>query len=117
MTYKIITDDTGEEVCRFAIRSALDLAMKNLWENPIKIDEDPILLEDILSHTDAISTTIKSDVMNDVQGMHFRKPSTNTMTDSQNLHFKQMSPIYIYIYIFINLANFYVDMYSRLLCL
>jgi hypothetical protein len=30
MTYTIITDDTGEEVCRSAIRSALDPTMKNL---------------------------------------------------------------------------------------
>jgi hypothetical protein len=29
--------------------------------------------------------------MNDVQGTHFFKPSTDTMTDSQNLHFKQTS--------------------------
>jgi hypothetical protein len=29
--------------------------------------------------------------MNDVQGMHFRKPFTDTPTNSQKLHFKQMS--------------------------
>jgi hypothetical protein len=33
ITYKIITDDTGEEVCRSAIRSALDPTMKNLCED------------------------------------------------------------------------------------
>jgi hypothetical protein len=91
MTYKIITDDTGEEVCRSAIRSALDPTMKNLREDPITIEEDPISLEDILSPTDAISNTIKSDAMKDVQGTHFRKPPTDTPTDSQILHFKQTS--------------------------
>jgi hypothetical protein len=89
MTYKIITDDTGEEVCRSAIRSSLDPTMKNLREDPITIEEDPISLEDIISPMDAISNTIKSDAMNDVQGMHFRKPPTDTPTDSQNLYFKQ----------------------------
>jgi hypothetical protein len=76
MTYKIITDDTGEEVCRSAIRSAVDPTMKNLREDPIKIVKDPILLEDILSPAEAISTKIKSDAMNNVQGLYFRKPST-----------------------------------------
>jgi hypothetical protein len=80
MTYKIISDDTGEEVCRSAILSALDPTMKNLREDPITIEEDPISLEDILSPTDAISDTIKSDAMNDVQGMHFCKPPTDTPT-------------------------------------
>jgi hypothetical protein len=69
VTYKIITDDTGEEVCRSAIRSALDPTMKNLRE-------DPISLEDILSPAEAIPTKIKLDAMNDVQGLYFRKPST-----------------------------------------
>jgi hypothetical protein len=49
MTYKIITDDTGEEVCCSTIRSALDPTMKNLCEDPIETVKDPILLEDILS--------------------------------------------------------------------
>jgi hypothetical protein len=66
--------------------------MKNLREDPITIEEDPISLEDILSPTDAISNTIKSDAMNDVQELHFRKPPTDTPTDSQKLHFKQTSP-------------------------
>jgi hypothetical protein len=91
MTYKIITDDTGEEVCHSAIRSALDPTMKNLREDPIEIVKDPILLEDILSPAEAISTKIKSDAMNDVQGPYFRKPSTETMEDIQGLHFKQNS--------------------------
>jgi hypothetical protein len=30
MTYKIITDDTGEEICRSAIRTARDTTLKNL---------------------------------------------------------------------------------------
>jgi hypothetical protein len=47
MTYKIITDDTGEEVCRSAIRSALDPTMKNLREDPIEFVKDPISLEKI----------------------------------------------------------------------
>jgi hypothetical protein len=83
MTYKIITDDPGEVVCQSAIRSALDPTMKNLREDPITIEEDPISLEDILSPADTISNTIKSNAMNDVQGMHYRKPSTDTPTDSQ----------------------------------
>jgi hypothetical protein len=64
MTYKIITDDTGKEVCRSAIRSALDPTMKNLRGDPIEIVKDPTLLEDILSPAEAISTNIKSDAMN-----------------------------------------------------
>jgi hypothetical protein len=81
MMHKIITDDTGEEVCRSAIRSALDPTMKNLREDPIEIEKDPISLDDILSPAEAISTKIKSDAMNDVQGLYFRKPSTETMED------------------------------------
>jgi hypothetical protein len=41
MTYKIITDDTGEEVCRSAIRLALDPTMKNLREDPIELKKIP----------------------------------------------------------------------------
>jgi hypothetical protein len=91
MIYKIITDDTGEEVCRSAIRSALDPTMKNLREDPIEIVKDPISLEDILSPVEAISTKIKSDAMNDIQYLYFRKPSTETMEDEQGSHFKQTS--------------------------
>jgi hypothetical protein len=50
--------------------------MKNLREDPIEIVKDPILLEDILSPAETISTKIKSDAMNDVQDLYFRKPST-----------------------------------------
>jgi hypothetical protein len=91
MTYKIITDDTGEEVCCSAIRSALDPTMKNLREDPIETEKDPILLEHILSPAEAISTKIKSDAMNDVHGLYFRKPLTETMEDEQGSHFKQTS--------------------------
>jgi hypothetical protein len=89
MIYKIITDDTGEEVCRSAIRSALDPTMKNLREDPIEIVKDPISLEDILSPAETISTKIKSDAMNGVQGLYFCKRSTETMEDEQGSHFKQ----------------------------
>jgi hypothetical protein len=92
MTYKIITDDTGEEVCRSAIRSAVDPTMKNLCEDLIEIVKDPILLEDILSPAKAISTKIKYDTMNEVQGLYFCKPSAETMEDEQSSHFKQTSP-------------------------
>jgi hypothetical protein len=88
MTYKNTTDDTGEEVCRSVIRSALDPTMKNLHEDPVEIEKDPISLEDILSPAEAISAKIKSDAMNDVQGLYFRKPSTETMDDEQGSHFK-----------------------------
>jgi hypothetical protein len=54
ITYKIITDDTGEEVCRSAISLALDPTMKNLREDPIEIEKDPISLEDILSPAEVI---------------------------------------------------------------
>jgi hypothetical protein len=91
MTYKIIIDDTGEEICCSAIRSALDPTMKNLRKDPIEIEKDPILLDDILSPAEAISTKIKSDAMNDVQGLYFCKPSTETMEDEQSSHFKQNS--------------------------
>jgi hypothetical protein len=87
MTYKIITDDTGKEVCRSAIRLAFDPTMKNLREDPIKIEKDPILLEDILSPAEAISNKIKSDDMNKVQDLYFRKLSTETMEDEQGSHF------------------------------
>jgi hypothetical protein len=63
MTYKIITDDTGEEVCRSAIRSALEPSMNNLREDPITIDNDPISVEDVLSPAEAISIKIKSDTI------------------------------------------------------
>jgi hypothetical protein len=85
MTYKIITDNTGEEVCRSAIRSALDPTMENLREDPIEIEKDPISLEDILSPAEAVSTKIKSDAMNGVQVLYFHKPSTETMEDEQLL--------------------------------
>jgi hypothetical protein len=91
MMYKIITDDTGEEVCRSAIRSALYPTMKNLCEDPIEIEKDPISLEDILSPAEAISTKIKSDAMNNVQDLYFCKPTTETMEDEQCSHFKQAS--------------------------
>ena len=38
-----------------------DTTMKNLWEDPIKIDKDLISVEDILSPAEAISNKIKSD--------------------------------------------------------
>jgi hypothetical protein len=91
MTYKIITDDTGEELCRSAVCSALDPTMKNLREDPIEIVKDPISLEDILSLAEAISTNIKSDAMNNVQDLYFRKPLTVTMEDEQGSHFRQTS--------------------------
>jgi hypothetical protein len=67
--------------------------MKNLCEDPIEIEKDPISLEDILSPAEAISTKIKSDAMNDVQGLYFRKPSTETMEDEQGSHIKQNSSL------------------------
>jgi hypothetical protein len=75
MAYKIIRDDTGEEVCRSAIRLALDPTMKNLREDPVEIEKDLILLEDILSLAEAISNKIKSDTMNKVQEIYSHKPS------------------------------------------
>jgi hypothetical protein len=89
MTYKIIADGTGEEVCRAAISSALDPTMKNLRENSVEIVKDPISLEDILSPAEAISNKIKSNAMNYVQGLYFRKPSTETMEDEQGSYFKK----------------------------
>jgi hypothetical protein len=53
--------------------------------------KDPISLKDILSPAEAISTKVKSDAMNDVQGLYFRKPLTETMEDEQGSHFKQTS--------------------------
>jgi hypothetical protein len=72
-------------------RSALDPTMKNLREDPIEIEKDPISLDYILSPAEAISTKIKSGAMNDVQGLYFRKPSTETREDDQGSHFKQNS--------------------------
>jgi hypothetical protein len=73
------------------ILTALDPTMKNLREDPIEIEKDPMSLEDILLPAEAISTKIKSDAMNDVQGLYFRKPSTETMEYEQGSHFKQNS--------------------------
>jgi hypothetical protein len=91
MTYKIITDDTGEEICQSAIRTARDTTLKNLREDPIELDRDLMQVEDILSPADAISNQIKSDALNDVQDSYFQKPSTSMMDDDQGSHFKQSS--------------------------
>jgi hypothetical protein len=50
--------------------------MKNLHEDPIEIEKDPISLEDILSPAEAITDKIKSDAMNKVQELYFHKPLT-----------------------------------------
>jgi hypothetical protein len=55
--------------------------MKNLREDLIETEKDPISLDDILSPAEAISTKIKSNGMNDVQGLYFRMPTTETMED------------------------------------
>ena len=55
MTYKIITDDTGEEICRSAIRTARDTTMKNLREDPITIDDNLLNVEDIISPAEEIA--------------------------------------------------------------
>ena len=75
MTYKIITDDTGEEVHWSAIRPATDPTMRNLREDPITITDDLILEEDILSPADDILNKDKIGAEEDIQGMHFRKPN------------------------------------------
>jgi hypothetical protein len=62
-------------------------------EDPIEIEKYPISLEDILSLAEAISTKIKSNAMNDIQGLYFSKPSTETMEDEQAFHFKQTSSL------------------------
>jgi hypothetical protein len=62
--------------------------MKNLREDPITIDDDPISVEDILSPAEAISIKIKSYTMDDVQGQHFCKPSTSTIDEAQDMHFR-----------------------------
>jgi hypothetical protein len=90
MTYKIITDDTGEEICRSAIRTARDTTMKNLREDLIELDKDLLSVEDILSPADAISAQINSDALHDVQDSSFQKPSTGMMTDDQGSHFQQL---------------------------
>jgi hypothetical protein len=91
MTYKIITDDTGEETCWSAIRTARDTTMKNLREDSIELDKDLMLVEDILFPADAISTQIKYDALNGVQDSYFQKPSTGMMNDDQGSHFQQLS--------------------------
>ena len=55
MTYKIITDDTGEEICQSAIRTARDTTMKNLRKDPITADQDLLNVEDILSSAEDLS--------------------------------------------------------------
>jgi hypothetical protein len=90
MTYKITTDDTGEEICRSAIRTARDTTMKNLREDPIELDKDLLSVEDILSPADAISAQIKSDTLNDVQDSYFQKASTDMMNDVQGSHFQKL---------------------------
>jgi hypothetical protein len=91
MTYKIITDDTGEETCQSSIRTARDTTLKNLREDPIELDKDLMPVEDILSPADAISNQIKSDALNDLQDSYFQKPSTSMMDDDQGSHFWQSS--------------------------
>jgi hypothetical protein len=91
MTYKIITDDTGEEICRSAIRTTQDTTLKKLREDPIELDKDLMPVEDILSPANAISNQIKSDALNDVQDSYFQKSSTSMMDDDQGSHFKQSS--------------------------
>ena len=48
MTYKIITDDTGEQICQSAICTAWDTTMKNLLN-----------VEDILSPAEDIANKQK----------------------------------------------------------
>jgi hypothetical protein len=91
MTYKIITDDTGEIICRSAIRTARDPTMKNLREDPLVPDTDLLSVEDILSPAEAISNQIKSDALNDVQNSYFEKPSAGMMDDEQGTYFQQPS--------------------------
>jgi hypothetical protein len=91
MTYKIITDDTGEEICRSAIRTARDTTMKNLQEDPVELDKNLLSVEDILSPADAISTQIKSGALNDVQSSYFKAPSARKMDADQGSHFQQPS--------------------------
>ena len=44
MISKIITDDTGKEICRSVIRSAIEPSKQNLQEDPIVIppSDDPL---------------------------------------------------------------------------
>jgi hypothetical protein len=91
MTYKIITDDTGEEFFRSAIRSARDPTLKNLQEDPLEIDTDLMSVEDILSPAEVISNQIKSYALNDVQNSYLQKPSAGIMDDEQDAHFQQPS--------------------------
>jgi hypothetical protein len=91
VTYKIITDDTGEEICQSTIRTAQDTTLKNLQEDPIELDKDLMQVEDILSPANAISNQIKSDALNDVQDSYFQKPSTSMMDDDQGSLFEQSS--------------------------
>jgi hypothetical protein len=60
--------------------------MRNLREDPITITDDLILEEDILSPADDILNRTKVGAEEDIQGMHFRKP-----TDDQSSHFQQDS--------------------------
>jgi len=79
MTYKLITDDTGEEICRSVIRSALDPTMKNLREDPITISKPDEFMDigDIMSPTDSISPQVKAKVMDDIQRGHFQRPTSD----------------------------------------
>jgi hypothetical protein len=90
MTYKIITYDTGGEICRSVIRTARDTTMKNLREDPIELDKDLLSVKDILSPADTISAQITSDALNGVQDSYFQKPSTGMMNDDQGSHFQQL---------------------------
>ena len=59
MTYKIITDDDGTEICRSAIRTARDVTMKNLREDPIELDKDLINVDNIISPAEDIANRKK----------------------------------------------------------
>ena len=55
MTYKIVTYDTGEQICQSAIRTARDTTMKNLRKDPIMANRDLLNVEDILSPAEDIA--------------------------------------------------------------
>ena len=80
MTFKIITDDTGEEICRSLIRSAIEPGTQNLQLDPVitptqgdlmnptqaPTPVDAGTIENLMSPTGFISPIVKSEGMEDI---------------------------------------------------
>ena len=100
MTFKIITDDTGEEICRSLIRSAIEPGTQNLQLDPVITPTQGNLLtptqaptpvdagtiENLMSPTGFISPIVKSEGMEDINRV------MDPIGDTQQRHFQYQQP-------------------------